>query len=918
MSADGQDASGSYDRYGQYGQSQYGQIGQEGQYSQYSQYGQAGQYVQNGQYGQPGQYGQDGQYSQYGQNGQYGPLMMSAAQIISILQQQPDTLADFKNTAAQQVGVDPQSISDQNIFGCIQTDPVFRSGASTFLEMHGYLPASGQGTLPVPGQFPPGQMPGQLNPQWQMRSEPQSNEPRLRQMPVPYPNLPSLRELYSQIEPDIVKLRRFGSDVFRMGTGNAGQLPMDLPAGPDYILGPGDNLILNLWGSESGRLSRTIDRQGQVALPEAGVVMVSGMTITQAQTAIQQALNSQLQHERVEISLGRLRTVRIYVVGDVQRPGAYDISALSTLLNALYAAGGPTARGSMRKLEQYRGKELVREIDLYDFLLHGVNSDPDRLLPGDTVLVPPVGPQVSVAGMVRRPAIYELKGGETLKDILALAGGVLVSANINEIRVERTDAHERHTMVSVNIPNGATETAANIPDFKLQDGDYVRVAPILPYKEQVVYLQGHVYRPGQYAWHEGMTVSDLVHSYQDIMPEPAAHAELVRLMPPDLRPETTGFDISDVLIGDEKIPLQPFDVVRIFSRYEIDPPRVSIRGEVLRPGEYPMSKGMTFSDLVQMAGGFRRSAYEGVADLTSYSIENGQKVQLKHVEIDIARAMAGDKDADAALKPGDVVGIRQLTGWNDIGASVMIQGEVKFAGTYGIESGERLSSVLKRAGGFRQDAYPTGAIFLRPQVRDLEERNRQEMIRRIETSIPTVSAGIGSTADQQSLVQTMQQQRQQVLDSLRNHPPTGRLVIRISSDISKWENTPADIEMRPGDRLTVPKREQFVVVTGSVYNPLGITYSRGRDAGWYLKKAGGATREGDKRRALVIRADGSVVGNEGGFFSGNNVLRTQLRPGDSVVVPEKVVGGSMLWRNLIASAQVASSVAITGAAVGAF
>jgi len=218
--------------------------------------------------------------------------------------------------------------------------------------------------------------------------------------------MPSLQDLYTKVPSGGGGLQRFGSDAFLFGTGNANELPMDLPVGPDYVLGPGDSLIVNMWGGQSSRLERMIDRQGQIELPEAGTIMISGLTIAQAQSAIQQALSTQFQNEHVEISLGRLRTVRVYVVGDVQRPGAYDVSSLSTPLSALYAAGGPTSRGSLRLLRQYRGTQLVREIDLYDFLLKGVRSDVERLLPGDTLLVPPAGPEVSVEGMVHRPAIY--------------------------------------------------------------------------------------------------------------------------------------------------------------------------------------------------------------------------------------------------------------------------------------------------------------------------------------------------------------------------------------------------------------------------------------------------------------------------------------------------------------------------------
>ena len=305
------------------------------------------------------------------------------------------------------------------------------------------------------------------------RSQRPQSEPQEIHEPSPYKNLPSLYDLYTQIPPAGGKLRRFGSDAFVVGSGNANELPMDLPAGADYVLGPGDELIVNMWGGQSNRLDRTVDRQGQIELPEAGTIMINGMTIAQAQTAIQQVLSTQFRNEQVEISLGRLRTVRVYVVGDVQRPGAYDVSSLSTPLSALYAAGGPTSRGSLRILKQYRGDHLVREIDLYDFLLKGVRSDVEHLLPGDTLLVPPFGPQVTVEGMVHRPAIYELNGEKTLNQVIDLAGGVLRTASLKQINVARIVAQERRTMVSLQLPDDPAEVAKKLADFPVQGGDDV-------------------------------------------------------------------------------------------------------------------------------------------------------------------------------------------------------------------------------------------------------------------------------------------------------------------------------------------------------------------------------------------------------------------------------------------------------------
>ena len=712
--------------------------------------------------------------------------------------------------------------------------------------------------------------------------------------------------------------KRFGSDAFFIGAGNVNELPMDLPVGPDYVLGPGDTIMVNMWGGQSARLEQMVDRQGQISLPEVGAIPVVGLTIAGAQAALQMALNNQFHDEHVEISLGRVRTVRVYVVGDVQQPGAYDLSALSTPLNALYLAGGPTSRGSMRTLRQYRDGKLVKEFDLYDFLLKGLRGDPGRLQPGDTILVPPAGTQVTVRGYVRRPAIYELHGETTLDQVLDLAGGPQVTASLNQIHVERVVAHEHRAMLDLRLPSDPAELVKALSSFQVQDGDDVLISPILPYNRRKVYLEGHVYRPGSYPYEDGMTINDLIHSYQNVLPEPADHVELVRLQAPDYRPEIINLNLPDILVGNVSMPLQPFDLVRIYGRYEVDPPMVKITGQVLRPGKYPMSKGMTAADLVQMAGGFKRGAYRKEADLSSYSIENGQRVLVKDHVIRIGDAMGGDKDANVPLDPGDVLGIRELTGWQDIGASIAVTGEVEFAGTYAVEEGERLSSVLKRAGGFRADAFPEGAVLDRVDVRDLEEKNRDELIRRIESQTPTIKANSGdSSQSQQDMLQAMHQQQQEVIQSLRSHPAEGRLVIRISGDIASWANTPADVVVRAGDKIMIPKRPDIVVISGQVYNPGGIFFEPGKDARWYLQRAGGVTDFGDKRHILVIRANGEVVAQSNRLFYGGE-LNIRIHAGDSIIVPEKTIGGSALWRNLLATASVMSSFAITGSALGAF
>lgn len=733
--------------------------------------------------------------------------------------------------------------------------------------------------------------------------------------PNPYKNVPALADLYRQLASKPSALERFGLQLFRTTNGNHAELPMDLPAGNDYVLGPGDGLSIDLWGSVSRRLQRVVDRSGRLALPEAGLVMVAGKTMGDARQLIEAALSEQFRNVRAELSLTRIRSIRVYVVGDVARPGPYDISSLSTVLNALYAAGGPTEGGSLRAIRHYRGKQLVGEVDLYDLLLKGVRSDMERLEAGDTILVPPVGAQVTVAGMVRRPAIYELGSERTLAEVMKLAGDVMVSGSLGKIDIERIEAHQRRTMLSFSSPENGDPAAFNqaLTSFLVQDGDRITISPILPYSDKTVYLEGHVFRPGKHPYADGMTVSQLIRSYQDLLPEPAERGEIIRLTGPELRPVVMAFNLHDALNGNP-VKLRPFDTVRILGRYESDPPSVFIHGEVLRPGEYPLADSMSAVELVRMAGGFKRSAYTQSADLSSYVVSEGSKVVIDHREVPIGDALAGVEDTDVRLKPGDVLTIRQLPGWQDIGGAISVRGEVSYPGTYGIQEGERLSSVLRRAGGFRPSAYPAGAVLERAQVREIEKKTRAALVHRIESAQPEHKGESGQEAA--AVFAAFAQQQQQILSRLKSQPVTGRLVINVSEDIAKWENTPADLVVRPGDVLTIPKIPAFVLLHGQVNNPSAVAYTPKKRADWYLRRAGGVTSFGDKKAIFIVRADGSVIGrgSQSGWWGGN-VLSTVLRPGDTVVVPEKIINPSPFWRTLLNTAQVSSSLAIAAAAI---
>jgi protein involved in polysaccharide export with SLBB domain len=733
---------------------------------------------------------------------------LPADEIIQILQQNPDLLSEAKAQIVAQLrdrgyAVSEREITDDRLFNEIQSDDRARHVMSEALKQRGYGAeqqgaAGTQGQAPTPPVQPtpqPSQPAGRGADQNGTRRTPRENrEPGKQQGPAqsqyPLRNLPAMRDLYTQAVNAPATLERFGAALFRNSVATAERspekAPSDVPVGPDYVIGPGDELVVSYWGRTTQRLQLSVDREGRVVLPEAGAIVVSGRTLGDAQQMIQKLLSRQFKDITVDVTLGKLRSVRVYVVGDVKNPGAYDISSLSTPLSAIIAAGGPTDTGSYRLVKHFRGKKLVEDADLYDLMLKGVTSVQVHLESGDSILVPPAGPQVTVAGAVRRPAIYELHNEQTLDQVLDLAGGVPVSGSLNSIKLERIEAHQRREMLSLNLP--ASGDSADEDAFKrvqVKDGDAITVSPIVGYSNQTVYLQGHVFRPGKYPYNEGLKITDVIQGFDDLLPESADRAEIVRLNPQDKSPTVIGFNLRDVL--DKKTPalkLQPFDTIRVFGRYDTDAPKVSIYGEVLRPGEYPLSEHMTAVQLLRLSGGFKRSAFQETADLSSYSIVNGAKVELDHRQIPIGRALAGEPDTDVVLKPGDVLTIGQIGGWNDIGGAINITGEVLHPGRYGIQQGEHLSAILKRAGGFTGEAYPYGAVLDRAQVREFSAKGREEMISKIQDQT--------ATGPRTSTLSATARQNQQLIDKLRQIPLNGRMVIHISADVRKWEGTAGD------------------------------------------------------------------------------------------------------------------------------
>jgi polysaccharide export outer membrane protein len=831
--------------------------------------------------------------------------------------------------------------------------------------------------------------------------------PELVRTANPYSNIPSLYDMYIQAVPHPAVLKRFGAEVFENGTRDSQLIPMDVPVGPDYVVGPGDGLSIDLWGGVSNRIYRVVDREGRISLPEVGPLLVSGKSLADVQRSLQETLRSQFRQVSAEVSLSKLRTIRVYEVGDIANPGAYDISSLSTPLNALFVAGGPTQRGSLRIVKHYRGNQLVEVVDLYDLLLHGVKSDLQRLDNGDSILVPPVGPQVTVDGMVRRPAIYELKDEKNLASVLDLAGGLLPTAALRHIEVQRLVAHQNQTMMSLDIPevDSDSEITKKLEAFEIHDGDRIRVFPIAPYNQDAIYVEGHVIRPGRYSYRADMRVTDVIASYKDLLPEPAnQYAEIIRLNAPDFHPSVESFDLAEALANPAQAPvLHPMDTLRIFSRFDFEnPPAVSVLGDVRGPGtyktsgqihlsdavhlaggvapdaqiedaqvfrylpdgkmkifsvnlnlalegdptanilleprdrllihrspdaiqpasayvqgdvgnagRYPLTTNMTVADLIRVGGGLKPSADTIAADLTHYEWSQGE-LAGHHQNVSISAALAGDPTANVPVTNGDVLTIRQLPGWNDIGSSIAVRGEVGHPGVYGIRPGEKLSSVLDRAGGFGSLAYPYGAVLMRREVREVEMNARLEMVRRLKQEEINLKQLPEAEPDQKNAKLTAIAETETTLQQLQANPPIGRVVIRIQPTLKSWRNTSADVPVRDGDVLVIPKKADYVTVNGQVFNPTAVSYRPGRSARWYLSQSGGMTQLANKKAVFVVRADGSVLAakNNSDFWTGDP-LGAALRPGDSIVVPEVAPRiGTRNWQNLFQAGQLAASAAL--------
>ncbi|WP_245613653.1 SLBB domain-containing protein [Pelobacter seleniigenes] len=702
----------------------------------------------------------------------------------------------------------------------------------------------------------------------------------------------------AQVPQDLTVLKQFGFEFFANTEGFKAD-PMEL-AGPDYVLGPGDALRVDVWGNIEGHYQTVIDRNGEIVLPKVGVINLLGETFAQAKDTINNQIGKYFKQYQVNVSLDSLRSINVFLVGEVQAPGTYQVSSLSSVLAVLSEAGGPTKNGSLRNISVLRqGKQLAR-IDLYDFFRSGDSSQDVRLQAGDTILVPIAGSLVGISGDVRRPAIYELTTGETLGDLLDMAGGIVSTAYLQKIRLQRVADHNRNAVIDLSL-SGPEEKVAETLKYNLQDRDLVQIAPITD-AGGYVSLTGYVARPGEYQLEPGMRLADLLLPYGNLLPEYYPQkAQLIRTSPPEYRQELLTINLQQALDGDstQNLLLQEYDEVQLFSRQEMEElPQVTVSGAVLRPGQYPLFDNMSIVDLVTAAGNLKRSAYLDMAELTRY-LPSGTETKVERYEINLANALNGQPQNNMKLEPNDHLIIRSIPDYQDR-FMVKVSGAVLFPGDYAIGKGETLSSVLERAGGYTDKAYLRGAVFSRESLKEVQKKQIDKLIAEEQKQLSRIAENIAigaMSAEEAKSAETLLANRKMLIEDLKKAPVTGRLVIDLAS-IENLKGSPQDIVLMDGDSLLVPENPQTINIQGEVYNSTSLNWEPGKTVGYYLDKVGGTKETANKEEMFVVRADGTVVSKQqsghslgwdkekwrwtfGGFEN------TVLYPGDSILVPEE-------------------------------
>jgi polysaccharide biosynthesis/export protein len=700
--------------------------------------------------------------------------------------------------------------------------------------------------------------------------------------------------------------------------------PVDrIPVTPDYLIGPGDELLVRAWGQIDVNYRAVVDRTGAIYLPKVGPISVAGVRYDQLNTYMKAAISRVYKNFDLDVTLGRLRAVQVFVVGQVRRPGSYTVSSLSTMVNALFASGGPSKQGSMRRIMLKREGKDVTTFDLYDLIAFGDKSKDVQLLSGDVIWVPPVGHLVALAGSVNVPGIYELKEHETLGDLLGYAGGFTTTASGQKTFIDRIDDRQvRHT-AELDLSSAGLKT-------ELRDGDIVRFLHISPRFDNAITLRGNVAVPGRYPWRPGIRVKDLIPS-RDVLVTQEFWKRQNKLAV-DL--ESLTFKSREEVEQDRQRDLENRDRNAPANQPGAQNPQPSTptgQGQATQPDQRTQQQrdedlaarvGRTEAQRIkqeELKNEVKRSAAEINWEYAVIQRMDPQDLSTHLVPFNLGKAIAGDESENVILQPGDVITIFSQ---NDMQVPagqqtkfVRLEGEFVTAGVYQAQPGETLRHLISRVGGLTPQAYLYGAEFTRESTREDQQKRLDEYINDLGRSIERNTSGQRSLNGDEAVAerQAVEGQRR-LLDKLRQMKATGRIVLELKPTADNINQMP-DLMLEDGDRLLVPFKPATVNVIGSVYNSNAFIFKPSKTVSDYMRLSGGPTRNGDKGRSFVIRADGTTLGGHGHHdLFVNSFEQARLMPGDTIVVPEKLDKGVVLrgfkdWTQIISTFVIGAAAA---------
>jgi polysaccharide biosynthesis/export protein len=731
------------------------------------------------------------------------------------------------------------------------------------------------------------------------------------------------------VKTGVAGLKPFGYDLFDEIPSTFSPVT-DVPVPADYVMGAGDEINVQLFGSQNRTLALVVNRDGSVTFPELGPIRIAGQRFSQAKASIESRVAEQMIGVRANVSMGDMRSIRVFVMGEARLPGSYTVSGLASITSALFASGGVKPIGSLRNIQLKRQGTVVRTLDLYDMLIRGDTSADAKLQPGDVIFIPPVGPTVSIDGEVRRPAIYELRGDTDVSGLLQMAGGLSPEADARRTSVTRVDEQYRRVVLDIDLSTPAGGSRV------LRNGDVLRVTRLRPQIDSGVTLDGFVHRPGPVAWREGLRLSDVIGSIDELKANADARYILVRresgnerqiqvlsadlvaalsarggprdiaLMPRD---QITVFDLAP---GRERIIKPLLDELRLQSGIAQPTQLVRVEGSVKVPGEYPLEPGMTVSDLLRAGGNLEAAAFGGKAELARYEVDAEGSRQTELIEIDLASVLSGNRESDVVLKPFDYLLIKEIPNWADQ-ESVTLVGEVVYPGTYPIRRGETLAQLLNRAGGLSPLAFAKGSAFTREELKEREQKQLDLLADRMQSDL--ASLALQAAAANQAGASQAITAGQSLLGQLRQFKAVGRLIIDLPGLLEAQPGSAKDVILRNGDTLVVPTQKQEVTVIGEVQSVASHLFNRSYSRDEYIALSGGMTQKADTDRIYVVRADGSTVAEQSSLLRRSRV--PPIQSGDTIIVPldTERIPRLPFWQ---AVTQIVYNLAVSVAAINSF